>query len=765
MFDTLSDRLSGIFTKLRGKGRLSDADIDATAREIRLALLEADVALPVVKAFIARLKERARGAEVSQALNPAQQVIKIVHEELVGVLGGEARRLQFAKHPPTVIMLAGLQGSGKTTLAGKLARHLKGLGHQPLLVAADLQRPNAVNQLQVLGKRAGVEVFAPEPGNGGGGDPVAVSSPATRSSTPRRHMRDIVIVDTAGRLGIDAEMMAQAANIRDAVEPDEVLFVIDAMVGQDAVATAEAFRDGVGITGVVLSKLDGDARGGAALSVREVTGQPILFASTGEKLEDFDVFHPDRMASRILGMGDVLTLIEQAEAAFDEEQKERMTAKLVGGESFTLEDFLEQMTALRRMGPIANMLAMMPGMNQFKDQLAEVDDKHFDQIAAIIRGMTPGERREPEDHQRLAPGAHRQRLRRHRHGRQPAAQPLRRRAEADEADGRHDGPARDAPQGDQVAEEQAQGRQGRQPPAHRRRRCRAALPGRDAGRCRRGSTRRALESGAAGLPPGFTLPKLGLHQAHASVTTTGRQARLRSDRRVEQCGMACARARRGAARRRGAGPLAGRRPGDLRAGAGAETLADRGFILPGLVDAHCHIGIRPGGGPIESVDEARELAAVDRDAGVLAIRDAGSPYPYPELDDDPRLPRLARAGRHVAPVRRYLRDIGVEVEAADAADGHRRRRPAAGNGWVKLVGDWIDRDVGDLAPAWDLDAMAGAVAAAHAAGARVAVAHVRRGVGGGAGAGRRRLGRARHRPVRLRTSTRWPGGAPPWCPR
>jgi signal recognition particle subunit SRP54 len=393
LFDTLSDRLSGIFTKLRGKGRLSDADIDATAREIRLALLEADVALPVVKGFIARLKERARGAEVSQALNPAQQVIKIVHEELVTVLGGEARRMAFAKHPPTVIMLAGLQGSGKTTLAGKLALHLKGLGHQPVLVAADLQRPNAVNQLQVLGKRAHVEVFAPEPGNGVG-DPVTVARDSIEHA--RRQMRDIVIVDTAGRLGIDAEMMQQAADIRDAVQPDEVLFVIDAMIGQDAVATAEAFRDGVGITGVVLSKLDGDARGGAALSVREVTGQPIMFASTGEKLEDFDVFHPDRMASRILGMGDVLTLIEQAEAAFDEEQKERMTAKLMGGDSFTLEDFLEQMTALRRMGPIANMLAMMPGMNQYKDALADVDDKQLDKVAAIIRGMTPGERQNPK---------------------------------------------------------------------------------------------------------------------------------------------------------------------------------------------------------------------------------------------------------------------------------------------------------------------------------------------------------------------------------
>ncbi|MCO8271927.1 signal recognition particle protein [Actinoplanes sp. TRM 88003] len=393
MFDTLSDRLSGIFTKLRGKGKLTDADIDATAREIRLALLEADVALPVVKAFIFSLKERARGAEVSQALNPAQQIIKIVHEELVKVLGGEGRRLQFAKQPPTVIMLAGLQGAGKTTLAGKLSRWLKGQGHQPLLVAADLQRPNAVNQLQVIAGRAGVDIYAPEPGSGIG-DPVQVAKDSI--DVARRTAKDIVIVDTAGRLGIDEDMMQQARDIRDAVDPDEVLFVIDAMVGQDAVQTAEAFRDGVGITGVVLSKLDGDARGGAALSVRQVTGEPILFASTGEKLEDFDLFHPDRMASRILGMGDVLTLIEQAELAFDEDQKEKMTGKLLAGESFTLEDFLDQLIAVRRMGPIANILGMMPGMGQMKDQLAELDDKHFDKVAAIIRSMTPGERTNPK---------------------------------------------------------------------------------------------------------------------------------------------------------------------------------------------------------------------------------------------------------------------------------------------------------------------------------------------------------------------------------
>ncbi|MEU8655153.1 signal recognition particle protein [Actinoplanes philippinensis] len=393
MFDTLSDRLSGIFGKLRGKGKLTDADIDATAREIRLALLEADVALPVVKAFIASLRERARGAEVSQALNPAQQIIKIVNEELIQVLGGEGRRLQFAKQPPTVIMLAGLQGSGKTTLAGKLSRWLKNQGHQPLLVACDLQRPNAVNQLQVLAQRAGVDVYAPQPGNGVG-DPVQVARDSIEHA--KRTAKDIVIVDTAGRLGIDAEMMQQAADIRTAVDPDEVIFVIDAMVGQDAVRTAEAFRDGVGITGVVLSKLDGDARGGAALSVRHVTGQPILFASTGEKLEDFDVFHPDRMAGRILDMGDLLTLIEQAEQAFDEDQKEKMTNKLLGGEQFTLEDFLDQLIAVRRMGPIANIIGMMPGMGQLKGQLDELDDSHFDRVTAIIRSMTPGERTNPK---------------------------------------------------------------------------------------------------------------------------------------------------------------------------------------------------------------------------------------------------------------------------------------------------------------------------------------------------------------------------------
>ncbi|MFI6738176.1 signal recognition particle protein [Nonomuraea sp. NPDC050451] len=393
MFETLSDRLTSVFSSLRSKGRLSDADIDATTREIRIALLEADVALPVVKAFVAQVKERARGAEVSQALNPAQQVVKIVNDELIAILGGETRRLRLAKTPPTVIMLAGLQGAGKTTLAGKLARWLREQGHTPMLVAADLQRPNAVQQLQVVGERAEVAVYAPEPGNGTG-DPIEVAR--TSIDEAKRLLHDIVIIDTAGRLGIDQEMMKQAADIRDAVSPDEVLFVVDAMIGQDAVTTAQAFMEGVGFDGVVLTKLDGDARGGAALSVRHITGRPIMFASTGEKLEDFDAFHPDRMASRILDMGDILTLIEQAQKTFDEEQAAKMAGKLTSGENFTLEDFLEQMMMVQKMGPIKNLLGMMPGMGQMRDQLNSIDDRDLDRIAAIIRSMTPGERQDPK---------------------------------------------------------------------------------------------------------------------------------------------------------------------------------------------------------------------------------------------------------------------------------------------------------------------------------------------------------------------------------
>ncbi|MEU9184990.1 signal recognition particle protein [Streptomyces sp. NPDC048484] len=394
MFDTLSDRLAATFKNLRGKGRLSEADIDATAREIRIALLEADVALPVVRAFIKQVKERALGAEVSQALNPAQQVIKIVNEELVGILGGETRRLRFAKQPPTVIMLAGLQGAGKTTLAGKLGKWLQGQGHTPLLVACDLQRPNAVNQLSVVGERAGVGVYAPQPGNGVG-DPVLVAKDSIEYAKQKQH--DVVIVDTAGRLGIDTELMQQAADIRDAVSPDEILFVVDAMVGQDAVNTAEAFRDGVGFDGVVLSKLDGDARGGAALSIAHVTGRQVMFASNGEKLDDFDAFHPDRMASRILGMGDMLTLIEKAEQTFSQQEAEKMAEKLASkkGQDFTLDDFLAQMEQVRKMGSISKLLGMLPGMGQIKDQINNLDERDVDRMAAIIKSMTPGERQEP----------------------------------------------------------------------------------------------------------------------------------------------------------------------------------------------------------------------------------------------------------------------------------------------------------------------------------------------------------------------------------
>jgi signal recognition particle subunit SRP54 len=401
VFATLSDRLTATFKSLRGKGRLSEADVDATIREIRRALLDADVAVPVVRQFTAAIRERALGAEVSAALNPAQQVVKIVNEELVGILGGETRRLRLAKNPPTVIMLAGLQGAGKTTLAGKLGRWLREQGHTPLLVASDLQRPNAVTQLQVVGERAGVTVFAPHPGvsDGSGtsgvsaGDPVQVARDGVAYARDKHH--DIVIVDTAGRLGVDGELMRQAADIRDATSPDEVLFVVDAMIGQDAVTTAMAFMEGVGFTGVVLSKLDGDARGGAALSVVGVTGVPVMFASTGEKLEEFELFHPDRMASRILDLGDVMTLIEQAERAFDAEQAEKMAAKLAADEDFTLEDFLAQMAALKSMGSLKKMLGMLPGMGEIRAQLENFDDREMDRIEAIIKSMTPQERRQP----------------------------------------------------------------------------------------------------------------------------------------------------------------------------------------------------------------------------------------------------------------------------------------------------------------------------------------------------------------------------------
>lgn len=405
-FSSLTDRLSNAFKHLKSKGKLSEADIDGTIREIRRALLDADVSLEVVRSFTGRVRERALGEEVSQALNPAQQVVKIVNEELTAILGaGVDRPLNFAKNPPTIIMLAGLQGAGKTALAGKLGYWLKDAGHTPLLVAADLQRPNAVTQLQVVGERAGVPVYAPEKGvqSDGGeavaapgqttGDPVKVARDSIEFA--KRKLYDVVIIDTAGRLGVDEELMKQARDIRDVVHPNEILFVIDAMIGQDAVKTAKAFDEGVDFTGVVLSKLDGDARGGAALSVASVTGKPILFASTGEGLKDFEVFHPDRMASRILDMGDILTLIEQAQKQFDEEQAREAASKMSEG-TFGLDDFLEQLQQVRKLGPMKNLLGMIPGMAAHRQALEQLDEHEIDRTEAIIRSMTPEERRNPK---------------------------------------------------------------------------------------------------------------------------------------------------------------------------------------------------------------------------------------------------------------------------------------------------------------------------------------------------------------------------------
>ncbi len=386
MFDALQDRLEGIFSKVRGRGKLSERDIDEVSREIRLALLEADVNVRVVKAFIARVKERALGAELMQSLTPGQLFIKIVHEELVQTLGGTTGKLTMSPKPPTVVMLAGLQGSGKTTAAAKLARLLKSQGLQPLLVGADLQRPAAVEQLRVLAARVDVPFYSEAT------DPVSVARGALEEAA--RLGRNIVIVDTAGRLQIDTDLMDELRAIDAAVEPHNTLLVVDAMTGQEAVNVAAAFHDAVGLDGVILTKIDGDARGGAALSVKEVVGKPILFAGTGEKLDEFEPFHPDRMASRILGMGDVLTLIEKAEAVFDDDQKAKAEEILREG-TFTLEDFLDQMQQIKKMGPLQNVLGMMPGLPK-EVRKAEIDDGELAKIEAIIRSMTPEERQRPD---------------------------------------------------------------------------------------------------------------------------------------------------------------------------------------------------------------------------------------------------------------------------------------------------------------------------------------------------------------------------------
>src|SRR3954452_8476964 len=386
MFESLSERFDTIFTRLRGKGRLGDDDVDAVLREIRLALLEADVNFRVVKELVGRIREATVGAELSKSLTPAQQVIKIVNDELTAVLGGESLKITYASKPPTVVLLAGLQGSGKTTTSAKLARWFKQAGRQPLLVGADLQRPAAVEQLRVLGKQTGVPVYS-EPS-----DPVAVAQAGLAEA--QRLGRDVLIVDTAGRLAIDAELMDEVRRISEVTDPHYTFLVVEAMPGQDAVQTAEAFHATLELDGVILTKLDGDARGGAALSVKEVVGKPIAFASVGEKLADFETFHPDRMASRILGMGDVLTLIEKAEQEYDQEVAAKAAAKLQEGE-FNLEDFLEQMQQVKKMGPLQGIVGMLPGIpKELKN--AQISDKEIGRVEAIIRSMTPEERQNPD---------------------------------------------------------------------------------------------------------------------------------------------------------------------------------------------------------------------------------------------------------------------------------------------------------------------------------------------------------------------------------
>jgi signal recognition particle subunit SRP54 len=386
MFDALSDRFDGIFTRLRGRGRLSEADVDEVLREIRLALLEADVNFQVVKGLVARIRERCVGEELSKALSPAQQVIKIVNEELTETLGGETIRITYAPKPPTVVLMAGLQGSGKTTNSAKLARWFKSQGRNPLLVGADLQRPAAVQQLRTLGAQIDVPVFSEAT------DPVSVARAALTEA--RQKGRDVVIVDTAGRLAIDAELMDEVRRISEVTQPDYTFLVVDAMTGQDAVNVAESFHETLALDGVILTKLDGDARGGAALSVKEVVGRPSAFVSTGEKLTEFEQFHPDRMAGRILGMGDMLTLIEKAEEVFEKEEAEAAAAKLFEGE-FTLDDFLDQMQQVKKMGPLSGLVSMLPGVpKEVRD--VEIDDKEIGRIEAIIRSMTRAERVRPE---------------------------------------------------------------------------------------------------------------------------------------------------------------------------------------------------------------------------------------------------------------------------------------------------------------------------------------------------------------------------------
>ena len=388
-FEGLSSKLQNVFKKLSGKGKLSEKDVKEAMREVKLALLEADVSFAVVKKFIAQVSARAVGAEVLESLTPGQQVIKIVNEELTSLMGGANAKLEFGSKNPAVVLLCGLQGAGKTTMAGKLGAYLqKQFGKSPLLVACDIYRPAAIKQLQVVGEKLKLPVFEK-----GQQDPVQTAREAVEYA--RSHMLDLVIVDTAGRLHIDEDMMDEIARLRDALEPAEILLVVDAMTGQDAVNVAKAFNEKLAITGVIVTKLDGDTRGGAALSVREVTGRPIKFCGTGEKLQDIEPFYPDRMASRILGMGDMLTLIEKAQSAFDEKKAQELANKLKTND-FTLEDFVEQMEQMKSMGSMEEILSMMPGANAAKLGNIEIDEKQTERMLAIIRSMTPEERRKPE---------------------------------------------------------------------------------------------------------------------------------------------------------------------------------------------------------------------------------------------------------------------------------------------------------------------------------------------------------------------------------
>ena len=400
MFESLSGRFEGIFTRLRGRGRLGPEEVDAALREIRVALLEADVELGVAREMVSRIREKCLGADLSASLSPAQQVVKIVHQELIDALGGEGLRLTYSSKPPTVVLLAGLQGAGKTTAAGKLALWFRQQGRNPMLIAADLQRPAAVTQLEVLGRQAGVPVWSngPEVGN----DPVEVARAGLAEA--RRRGRDVLICDTAGRHTLDDDLMNEVENISKAIEPDYTFLVIDAMAGQEAVTVARSFHDRLALDGIVLSKLDSDARGGAALSVKQVVGRPIAFASVGEKLADLEQFHPDRMAGRILGMGDMLTLIEKAEANFDKDVAAKGAEALMEGQ-LTLEDFLEQLQQVKKMGPLQSLVGMLPGLpKELKD--TEIDDREIARVEAIIRSMTPAERRNPE----LIDGSRRSRI-------------------------------------------------------------------------------------------------------------------------------------------------------------------------------------------------------------------------------------------------------------------------------------------------------------------------------------------------------------------